>query len=554
MKPRTVLLIFFSLFSLHLLYCQTWRALPGGSGGTDGEVSVLYHDSTYLWIGGSFTHAGGMSVQNVVRHNGVGYVATLGLPSEPLCFVKFKGKVYAGGRFTVNGSSYGLMRFDSTVWTPLMKITDGFGSVYAAVVYKNKLVVGGDFISITGFPTVRLAQFDGTTWSVILSAGQLSGGPATIRTFLVDGTNLYIGGDFPDTNLSFVPACSFSGKCISWDGTKWSALPVDYNTPSQVRSLFKYQNALWCGGYLNNYLCCPYTSGSLSGCAGMLSGSLTSWNHWNPVGGGIQLAIWAAMPWNGYVYAGGTTGGTSYPSGASRLWMWDGSNWNPDANFVQQGVPWTVSVRTMEKNPTGATLYIGGQFTVNGAYNIAYAGAGSALPVTLTSFSGSCVDGQIALVWQTALEINNERFDVEYAPDGEHFDKVGEVAGHGNTTTIQRYTWTDSVRGVGYYRLQQVDYNQQKTPSDIVAVSDCFSKEHKITIFPTCATRTISVTGLLSTTRKCEIYTMQSQKILSMDVSPGNMSIDISALPSGSYLLVTHNSLGEREVGRFFKL
>lgn len=89
----------------------------------------------------------------------------------------------------------------------------------------------------------------------------------------------------------------------------------------------------------------------------------------------------------------------------------------------------------------------------------------TALPVELISFTITPVNNTyFDLHWQTASELNNAGFYVQRSVDGATFENIGWVAGNGNSTTLQSYTFTD--RDVQtdityYYRLQQVDYDQK---------------------------------------------------------------------------------------------
>jgi len=557
MKTNIVLFAILGILSSFVSHSQSaWHALPGASGGTDGEVLALYHDTTYLWIGGHFTHAGGISVQNVVRHNGNAYIPTPGLVGDCWTFMRYKNKTYAGGRFKVGTDFYGLMRFDDTAWAPLMKITDGFGSVYALAVYNGKLLVGGDFTNTNVLSLVRLAQYDGTNWTYLLRYNDIGGATlwSPIRTLFVDGNKLYIGGDFYTTNLPLTTPSSWAGYCLVWNGVSWSSLPVAAGNINGVRSIFRYQNELWASGYINGYFCCPYLpSGSLNGCNGIVKGPMSNWTHWNSVGSGLSLLVWAATTFNGLVYAGGTSGGTFYPAGTNRLWTWDGYQWIPDPAFNPQGVSWTVSVLAMAKSPDGMTLYIGGQFLVNGANNIVYAGVGSTLPVTLTSFSGLCAHGETTLSWTTSLEINNDHFDIQYAADGVNFERVGKVSGHGNATEEIDYSWTSSSNPDGYYRLEQVDYDGAKAASKIIFVSECSNPNSNFQIFPTYTHKYISISGISVSSARGEVYDMQSQKVCVLDLVTSNGTFDVSALLPGTYFLVVNDAEGNREVGRFCK-
>ncbi|MEQ8629208.1 T9SS type A sorting domain-containing protein [Ekhidna sp.] len=84
-----------------------------------------------------------------------------------------------------------------------------------------------------------------------------------------------------------------------------------------------------------------------------------------------------------------------------------------------------------------------------------------ALPVELLLFSGTIEDNKTKLKWQTATEVNNDYFEVLHSTDGEDFESVGTVQGHGNSNEVLTYEFThySPVEGINYYRLKQVDYD-----------------------------------------------------------------------------------------------
>jgi type IX secretion system substrate protein len=63
------------------------------------------------------------------------------------------------------------------------------------------------------------------------------------------------------------------------------------------------------------------------------------------------------------------------------------------------------------------------------------------------------------------MEINVNRFEIELAKGNaalqqSQFVKIGEVAAHGNSSTLQTYTFTDlenNKSGIRYYRLKIID-------------------------------------------------------------------------------------------------
>ncbi len=85
---------------------------------------------------------------------------------------------------------------------------------------------------------------------------------------------------------------------------------------------------------------------------------------------------------------------------------------------------------------------------------------GYRVPVEMMSFEAvSLTNNEVEIRWQTASETNNLRFDVMRSCDGDNFEKIGSVPGHGTTNEVHSYSFidTDVNSGDYYYRLKQVD-------------------------------------------------------------------------------------------------
>lgn len=108
-----------------------------------------------------------------------------------------------------------------------------------------------------------------------------------------------------------------------------------------------------------------------------------------------------------------------------------------------------------------------------------------ALPVELTSFEGTTMDGGVRLTWQTAAETNNAGFRVQRrvadatAPNGNRtgegkWTQVGRRAGSGTTTEAQSYRFEDADLPPEAdrltYRLKQVDIDGTTSFSKEVTV------------------------------------------------------------------------------------
>ncbi len=105
----------------------------------------------------------------------------------------------------------------------------------------------------------------------------------------------------------------------------------------------------------------------------------------------------------------------------------------------------------------------GGSFDSNGGSNYMASFTVNVLPVDLTSFTAKTENNTVNLAWTTALEINNDYFQIERKTAAEDWTAIGKVNGNGNSDTENRYAFADKnpANGVNFYRLKQTDYDGQ---------------------------------------------------------------------------------------------
>jgi hypothetical protein len=89
----------------------------------------------------------------------------------------------------------------------------------------------------------------------------------------------------------------------------------------------------------------------------------------------------------------------------------------------------------------------------------------------LTSFTASLNKDNVELSWITSTETNNQGFEVQRSAGGE-FETIAFVEGHGTTTEVQAYVYSDRNVAVGSYsyRLKQIDFDGTVNYSNIVEV------------------------------------------------------------------------------------
>jgi len=167
-----------------------------------------------------------------------------------------------------------------------------------------------------------------------------------------------------------------------------------------------------------------------------------------------------------------------------------------------------------------------------------------ALPVELSEFTATKMNTESLLKWNTASEINNAQFDIERSKDGIHFEKIGEVAGAGNSITELEYEFVDTkpFTGVNYYRLNQIDFDGRSTVSPIRQLE--FDAEAvEISIYPNPVVDYVNV----ETTEQgasLQVYDMHGKLLLENDLDASSR-VNTQDLLSGAYIFRVTNANGE---------
>ncbi len=140
-------------------------------------------------------------------------------------------------------------------------------------------------------------------------------------------------------------------------------------------------------------------------------------------------------------------------------------------------LPLKYAVDSTDNHPnSAATELIAPQF-VQEIFN-AVLNYESVTPVELIKFSGSIVNKQIQLNWETATELNNFGFEVEKNELSKNenrfnWEKLGFVKGSGNCSSPTKYFFIDQkpTKGISHYRLKQIDFNGSINYSSFVEIN-----------------------------------------------------------------------------------
>jgi len=97
----------------------------------------------------------------------------------------------------------------------------------------------------------------------------------------------------------------------------------------------------------------------------------------------------------------------------------------------------------------------------------------TALPVHQLVFNASASMNTIVLKWQTSEEHNSKEFTVERSIDnGQRWQSIATIAAAGNSNTVTNYSYTDvnPADNLSFYRLKQIDQDNQFIYSKILPV------------------------------------------------------------------------------------
>lgn len=158
----------------------------------------------------------------------------------------------------------------------------------------------------------------------------------------------------------------------------------------------------------------------------------------------------------------------------------------------------------------------------------------NALPVDLVNFEAEYTKAGNVLKWQTASEINNDYFQVEYSRDAKSFSSLDQIEGKGNTSELSSYEYIHSTqeRGIHYYRLKQVDMDGAYDYSNIVRVEQK-ANDVDLSLFPNPSS------GIVNFNREVtdlKVFNLDGRMVMKVD-NPG-LRVDLTSLSPGQYYIL----------------
>lgn len=300
-----------------------WSAL--GSGITRSDTyspfveTMAFDASGNLYVGGYFTHAGGVAAANIAKWNGTAWSALGAGVDGRVDAIAFDaaGNVYVGGAFDNAGgaAAHYVAKWNGTSWSALgsgATRSGGWGAVYAlACGSSGVLYAGGRFDSAGGAANTNgLAKWNGSSWSAVGSG--LTGSDPWISALIFDKSgNLYAGGKFDTIGGVSTRGPAKWNPSAGGGAGAWSMLGggVSGDYPYIEALAIDGSNNLYVGGRFSSY----YTGSFPTNACRIARLSLTSL-QWSTLGAGvdsgnsrydIQAVLALACDSRGNVHVGG---------------------------------------------------------------------------------------------------------------------------------------------------------------------------------------------------------------------------------------------------------
>ncbi len=172
-----------------------------------------------------------------------------------------------------------------------------------------------------------------------------------------------------------------------------------------------------------------------------------------------------------------------------------------------------------------------------------------ALPVTwLFVKAMSYTDFINQIVWATAAEINNDRFEVErsFIPNHENFSRVASVKGRGNSMEITHYKINDTLSAVFtgetvYYRIKQIDLDGTVSYSKIVKVVEKVTEDTQIGASLSSNPLTIHLKEIPENLTNLVVLDTSGRELLAIELKEKATIINTENYPPGMYSIIVYS-------------
>jgi hypothetical protein len=336
--------------TVHTLYVYDNTLYAGGEfsgnlarlNGTEWEVisngpnGIVYSLGSYngkLYVSGDFSSVGGTTSEYVAVWNGSQWEALdWGLDWWITQTKVFNGELFFVGGFHKAGGNNvtGIARFDGTT---VKTAGDEFfyGPIYCLDAFDGYLWAGGNFPQVGSEEALRLAYWDGASWTVPDGGAY---GPVYVITGREFASELYFGGSFEAFyGISANNIAGFSAGTEEW-------FPLGSGLLGDPADAY-VADIIWENGKM-------YVGGNFSVAGGNASSAFAVYNEaegWENTASDLTGEIYDIVNYDNYLYAGG-----SFDSPVQNIGKWS----EPTGIYE----PVTVSTIAIRPNPASNEVII----------------------------------------------------------------------------------------------------------------------------------------------------------------------------------------------------
>ncbi len=323
-----------------------------------------------LFVGGSFTTAGGVPSSGVASFDGNAYAPLANGVAAPGSFPSVRAlraldlgagpRLFAVGRFQSAGATtvaidalnddplLSVASWDGSAWTTLgagiANNVNGAGRALEAFDHDldgtPSLFVGGFFSAAGTAPAGGVARWNGAAWQPLGSGRGLDGEVLACAGLALPGSPVFVGGSFTTTG----PVRAL--RVARWNdaGAAWSPLGAGFD--DTVRALELHGGALFAGGDFES-----------SGGVSVPHVAQFNGASWMPVGTGTSGRVHALRSFQGQLVAGGAFRAAGAVA-ASHVAAWNGAAWQP----LGAGTDDLVHALAVFDEGAGPRLFAAGEF------------------------------------------------------------------------------------------------------------------------------------------------------------------------------------------------
>jgi hypothetical protein len=197
--------------------------------------------------------------------------------------------------------------------------------------------------------------------------------------------------------------------------------------------------------------------------------------------------------------------------------------------------PRTTVLNTVANTANATVIY-----TVPANQRITLGSTTTPLPIEMVYFDGTCDNGQIQLVWETAGKHSDVSFVVEYSFDGINWVSLDEIQSGSVPENV--YSYAVQLTGLSIFRILSIDQNEETQVFGPISVTCTQNNEWDIIpVNPSQSIPGVFVKGVQGESFQLSVVNLLGQQLSNYSLTLGSgqefILLDNIELSAGSYFI-----------------